>query len=165
MSTTLTALFTSSAQAAEAARSLEVRGFAADDISIIAGESFDREAFGVETHSKMPEGVAVGGASGAAAGALVAGMTAVGAIATGGLGVLAAGPVVAALTGAGAGAAGGGALGGLIGLGFPEHEVKHYEDALEKVSVLLGVECEDSDAKDRAKEIFESCGAEKVAHA
>lgn len=165
MSTIITGLFESPADAAAAVSMLEYKGVAAGDISVAAGEGFDREAFGIESHSKLPEGAAIGAGAGGAIGAVIAGFTAVGAVATGGAGLIAAGPLVAALAGAGAGAAGGGALGGLVGLGIPEHEVKHYEDALERGSVLVGVECSDGDQKNLAKDVFEQLDAEKVSRA
>lgn len=165
MSTVITALFEHHRDAAAAIQTLEHRGFSANRISLVASDSFKKEDFGIESHSKLPEGVAIGAASVGAIGALVAGLTAVGAIATGGAGLLVAGPLVAALAGAGAGAASGGVIGGLIGMAIPEHEVKHYEDAIEKGSVLVGVECENSDDKDRAKETFEHFKASKIASA
>jgi len=166
MSKIVTGLFESPSDAAIAVHSLEARGISPNDISLIAGDGFDREAFGVDSHSKMPEGVAIGATGGAAIGAVLAGLTAVGAIAaTGGVGLLAAGPLVAALTGAGAGAVAGSVLGGLVGLGIPEHEIKHYENAIEKGSVLVGVHYHNSEQKKIAKEVFDACSAEKVSHA
>ena len=164
MTTVTTGLFKNSLDAGRAVHLLEMRGVPHDDISVIAGESFDKDAFAVESHSKLPEGVAIGATSGAAVGALAAGLTSVAAISTGGLGLLAAGPLVAALTGAGAGAASGGVLGGLVGIAIPEHEVKHYEDAIEEGSVLVGVECDD-DQKDAVKSVFEDCDATKISRA
>ncbi len=165
MSTVITAIFESNDNAAGALEALVAHGFDSGDISLIASEQFDRESFGVETHSKLAEGAAIGAGAGGAAGAVVAGLTTVGAIAAGGLGVVAAGPIVAALAGAGAGAAGGSVLGGLIGSTIPEHEIKHYEDALDKGHVMVGVDCETSDQCDKAKDIFEQFNAEKISHA
>ena len=165
MSKIITGLFESPSDAAVAVHSLEARGISPKDISIIAGDGFDREAFGVDSHSKMPEGVAIGATGGAAIGAVLAGLTAVGAIASGGIGLLAAGPLVAALTGAGAGAVAGSVLGGLVGLGVPEHEIKHYENAIEKGSVLVGVHYKNSEQKKMAHEVFDACSADKVSHA
>jgi len=102
---------------------------------------------------------------GGAIGALAAGLTTVGVISTGGAGLIAAGPIIAALAGAGAGAAGGSIIGGAVGAAIPEHEVKHYEDAIEKGSVLVGVECSDGDTKDKAKEALKACEAEKISNA
>ncbi len=165
MTKVITAVFPSPREAAEAARALTAAGVPMSDISIVASEKVDREAFGIDTHSKLPEGAAVGAGLGGAIGALVAGLTSIGVIATGGIGLLAAGPVVAALAGAGAGAAGGSVLGGLVGWAIPEHEVKFYEDALEEGSVLIGVECPDKHRKEVVKEIFDVFETTKVSHA
>jgi len=129
------------------------------------GDRFDHDAFTVETHTKATEGIGVGALSGGAIGALIAGLTAVGTIATGGAGILVAGPIAAALAGAGAGAAAGGVLGGLIGAATPEHEIKHYEDALERGSVLVGVSCEQDTAKELARRTLKGCGALRVSRA
>ncbi len=165
MSKVVTALFENHTDAAAALDSLVAAGFDTSNISFIASDDFDADAFTVQTHSKLPEGAAIGAGTGGAIGALVAGLTAVGAIATGGAGLLVAGPLVAALAGAGAGAAGGSILGGLIGLAIPEHEIKHYEDALAKGSVLVGVECDDADERKTAKAVFERHNAGKISHA
>jgi hypothetical protein len=165
MTTIITGLFSNATDAAAAANTLEARGIRQTQISIVAGENISDDAFAIETHSKLPEGVAIGAGTGGAVGALVAGFTAVGAIATGGAGLLAAGPLVASLAGAGAGAAGGSIIGGGVGLAIPEHEVKHYQDALEKGSVLLGVETEDSDQRDTVEDTFNHFDAEKVSKA
>lgn len=165
MSTIVTGLFRNETDAAQAVHAIETCGVDPGRISLVAGDSFRKEAFGVHSHTKMAEGVAVGTTTGAAVGAIVAGLTAVGTIATGGLGILAAGPIVAALAGAGAGAAGGGVIGALAGVAIPEHEVKHYEDAIEKGSVLVGVECDGGDEKKLVKKAFEQCDAKKISHA
>ena len=49
--------------------------------------------------------------------------------------------------------------------GIPEHEIKHYEDAMRKGSVLVGVHCDDGDEKDIAKQTFKECNAQKLPHA
>lgn len=160
-----TAIFDTHADAANALESLTRAGIDPSRISFIASDDFDADTFGVQTHTKVAEGAAIGAGTGGAIGAIVAGLTMVGAVATGGAGLVVAGPLVAALAGAGAGAAGGSVLGGLIGLAIPEHEIKHYEDAIERGSVLIGVECKDNDEKKAVKEIFERHNAERVSHA
>lgn len=165
MSKVITAVFESHDNAAGALESLVASGFDSSDISLVASEEFDRESFGVRTQSKLAEGAAIGAGIGGATVALIAGMTAVGTVATGGLGLIAAGPIVAALAGAGAGAAGGSVIGGLIGASVPEHEIKHYQDALERGHVLVGVHCEGSDECDRAKDIFKQFDADKISRA
>ncbi|MEQ8318455.1 MAG: hypothetical protein RIE77_04300 [Phycisphaerales bacterium] len=163
--TVITGLFDTPQDAAAAVHTLEARGISESEISIMAGENFKKEAFAIDSHSKLPEGVAIGAGAGGAVVALAAGLTAVGTVATGGAGLLVAGPVVAALAGAGAGAATGGVIGGAIGAAIPEHEVKHYEDAVQEGSVLVGVHTDDSDHKDIAKQTFKDCNADKVSTA
>lgn len=165
MDTVITGLFNTPAEAAAAVQTMEARGIPENEMSIMAGENFKKEAFAVNSHSKLPEGVAIGAGAGGAVVALAAGLTAVGAVATGGAGLVVAGPLVAALAGAGVGAATGSVIGGAIGAAIPEHEVKFYEDAVKKGSVLVGVHCEDSDHKDIAKQAFKDCDAEKISHA
>jgi hypothetical protein len=165
MSKTSTAIFDTHANASGALESLGLQGFDPSNISLVASDDFNADSFGVETHSKIAEGTAIGAGVGGATVAVIAGLTSVGAVATGGLGLVAAGPLVSALAGAGAGAAGGSVLGGLIGLAIPEHEIKHYENAVDKGDVLIGVTCNDSDECERAKSIFEQYNASKVSHA
>ena len=165
MSKVITGNFSNNAAAAGALETLVAHGFDSGDISLIASEDFESDTFAVEEHSKLAEGAAVGAGLGGATGAVLAGLTTVGAIATGGTGLVVAGPLVAALAGAGAGAAGGSVLGGLIGSAIPEHEIKHYEDAIDKGHVLIGVNCENSDQRDKAKDILEQFNAERISHA
>lgn len=162
MSTVVTGVFDSAPRAARAVGTMESRGVPSTDISLVTSERVGSEAFTVEKHSKVAEGAATGAGVGGAVGALAAGLTAVGAIATGGLGILAAGPIVAALAGAGAGAAAGGAIGGLVGLAIPEHELKFYEEALERGGVVVGVSCDDKDTVKLVKDIMKDAGAAKV---
>lgn len=161
----ITGLFDNEVVAAKAINQLETAGFGPDDVSIVASENIDRDAFAISSSSKLPEGAAIGAGTGVAVGALVAGLTAVGAVATGGVGLLVAGPIVAAFAGAGAGAAAGGLLGGAIGAAIPEHEIKHVEEAISKGSVLVGVHCDDSDDRERVRKIFKNTGASSVSSA
>lgn len=165
MSTVITGLFDDANKASHAISTLEAKGIPATDMSLVASENFKKESFGIEQSTKLPEGAAIGAGSGGAVGALIAGFTTVGAIASGGAGLIAAGPLVAALAGGGTGAAVGGAVGASVGAFIPEDEVKHYQDAIEKGSVLVGVECDDSDRKDVVKDTFENYNASRVASA
>jgi hypothetical protein len=165
MSTVITGLFESPADASAAIHTLEARGINRDCMSLIASENCPKDSFGITTHSKLPEGVAIGAGTGGAVGALVGGLAAAGTLATGGAGIIASGPIVAALAGAGAGAAGGAVVGGGIGAAIPEHEVKHYQDAIDEGAVLVGVDCQNGDMKDTAKDVFDHFDAKKVSSA
>lgn len=88
----------------------------------------------------------------------------VGALAIPGIGpVIAAGPLVAALAGIGIGGAFGGFAGSLVGMGIPEYEAKEYEGRLLKGGILVAVHCETNEQVNRAKEVFQSSGAEDIA--
>ncbi len=164
MSNVITALFETPTKAAIAIHQLEIMGVTQDEISVIAGDKVSGNSFALDEGTKLPEGLAIGSVSGGLLAGIISGLTAVGAVATGGLGLLASGPLVAALAGAGAGAMAGGVIGGAIGAAIPEHEVKYYEAALEKGSVLIGVKYNDDNEK-QIKKLLEAAGAEKVATA
>ncbi len=157
------AVFRDRFDADRAASNLDRAGYPADQVSVLMGEGYHGRQFAVEAGNKGAEGAATGGALGGALGAVVAGVTATGAVAaTGGAGLLAAGPIVAALTGAGAGAVAGGALGGLVGMGIPEHRAKIYHDVVAKNGgLLLGVEAEPREV-DNVKAILKDAGGESL---
>lgn len=109
------------------------------------------------------EGMGVGGAVGAVAGASLAAVAAIGtSLVIPGLGLVIAGPVAAALAGAGAGAAAGGLVGALVGLGIPESNAEAYEQALRDGGIVLGVEPRKDDDVSEIKKIFRDNKAENV---
>jgi ferritin-like metal-binding protein YciE len=154
-------LFVDTAAAERALGSLIAAGYRREEISALAADRNTSSELGVEKHSKIGTGAAIGAGFGGALGALLVGFSAIGTIATGGAGLVVAGPLVAALAGAGAGAAAGGLVGALIGLGIPEHEVKYYSESLEKGAVLLGVRTP-SDRVDDVKQVFEENKADRI---
>jgi hypothetical protein len=111
----------------------------------------------------MPEGAAAGAGTGGVLGGTLGWLAGIGALAIPGLGpFVAAGPIMAALGGAAVGATVGGLTGTLIGMGIPEFEAKRYEGKLKTGACLISVHTEDSDERERAKEIFERAGAEDI---
>jgi stress response protein YsnF len=78
--------------------------------------------------------------------------------------ILAAGPIAAALGGALGGAGLGPVTGGLIGaltdMGVPEHEARHYENAVREGKTLLTVRAQDDASAERVASILENCGAD-----
>ncbi len=162
MSKAIVGIFERPHEARVAIDKLCAGGVADSRVSVLATEQTAKQALGIEKNTKGAEGTAIGGGIGAATGAILGGLTAVGTLATGGVGLLVAGPLVAALAGAGAGAVTGGVLGGLIGLGFSEHEVKLFEDALEEGSVVIAVDMEDADDDDEIEDIFKDSNAKDI---
>jgi hypothetical protein len=164
MSSVITGLFENASQATLAIYRLEALGVNEADISIVANNSYAKDDFAVDEGTKAAEGGLIGAASGGVLAAIIGGFTAVGSVATGGAGLLVAGPLVAAFAAGGAGAAIGGTFGAAIGALIPEHEIKFYEDAIEKGSILIGVKY-NSDNKNSIEEVLESAGASNVSKA
>jgi len=132
---TVVGVFHSRADAERAVADLKSAGFKEDQISLVGKNSDgDVKAEG----SNAATGAVTGAAVAAGAGALVSlGMT-FGVIPVIGP-ILAVGPLAAALITAAGAAAAGGLVGGLIGLGIPEHEAKYYEGEVQAGRYLVTV--------------------------
>ena len=142
---------------------LKAAGFRNTDISVLLPQNVGSKDLAHEKHTKLPEGAAAGAGTGALLGGALGWLAGIGTLAIPGIGpFLAAGPIVAALAGAGAAGAAGGVLGGLIGLGIPEYEAKRYEGRIREGGVLASVHSDDSDWTKRAKQIFETTGAQDI---
>lgn len=139
-------------------------GFPASDISVLLPESLGGpKNVGTEKGTKAPEGTAAGVTAGGVIGGALGLLAGAGLLAIPGLGpFIAAGPIMAGLAGLGVGGAVGGVTGALIGMGIPEFEAKRYQERLQHGGILLSVHCDTSEEIKRAKEIFESTGAEDV---
>lgn len=117
--------------------------------------------FGLEEHTKAPEGASAGAAVGGALGGILAGLAATGILLIPGVNLVAAGPVLAVLAGIGAGGTAGGLLGGLVGMGVPEHEAKLVDEGLRAGKILVGVLAH-KDRVDLARKILHETGGVKV---
>src|SRR5271168_2857191 len=148
----------------EAVETLRQSGFRNTDISVLFPENLGSKDFAHEKNTKAPEGLAVGGGSGAVIGGALGWLAGIGLLAIPGLGpFIAAGPIMGLLAGAGAGGAVGGVAGALIGMGIPEYEAKRYEGRVKSGGILLSVHCDSSEWVKRAKTVLEESGAEDVA--
>ena len=142
---------------------LKEAGFRNVDISVLLPESGGTKEFAVEKETKAPEGAATGAGTGAVVGGALGWLVGIGSLAIPGVGpFIAAGPIMAALAGAGAGGLAGGIAGALIGMGIPEYEANRYEGRIKKGGILLSVHADDSDWKNKGKEILERTGAEDI---
>jgi hypothetical protein len=137
-------------------------GFSQDDISLLMSETTRGREFMVDESTKAPEGLAAGAAIGGALGAIALGLTATGLLAAPAIGLFAAGQWLAMLAGFGAGALGGGLIGGLVGLGIPEHEAELYRGEIEKGGILLGIYADEDEKVKEAHRLLEANGAEHV---
>jgi len=153
----------SHAQAAEILESLKAAGIPNDHVSALWPDRAGVQYFAHERHTKAPEGLAAGVSTGGILAGTLGWLVGIGALAIPGVGpFLAAGPIMAALSAAAVGAALGGITGALIGLGIPEYEARRYEGKIKEGNILISVHPDNAAQTDRAREIFERCGAHDI---
>lgn len=118
-------------------------GYSPKDINVMMSEDSRKKYYDsllVKEGSKASEGLAVGGATGAVLGGIVAALAAIGtSLVISGLGLVIAGPIAAGLAGAGAGGITGGLVGALIGWGVSEEKAKAIETEIKSGGIALGV--------------------------
>ena len=147
----------------KAVQELKDAGFRHTDISVLFPAGGDTKEFAVEKETKAPEGAVTGAGTGAVVGGTLGWLVGIGTLAIPGLGpFIAAGPIMAALAGASAGGLVGGIAGALIGMGIPEYEANRYEGRIKDGGILLSVHADDSDWKNKGKDILERTGAEDI---
>ena len=138
-------------------------GFRSEDLSVLMPENVGTKEFAHEKNTKAPEGTTTGATAGGIVGGTLGLLVGIGALAIPGLGpFIAAGPIMAALAGVGAGGVVGGLVGALVGMGIPEYEAKRYEGLVKNGGILMSVHCDNSDWKDRAKQLMKDTGAEDI---
>ena len=155
MTTTISRLYNSHAEARAAVRDLEAAGVKHGDISIVASNADnaydektktfpDRDLDGRDDRAES----AAGGATiGAAAGGTVGLLTGLGLMAIPGVGpVVAAGWLAATLAGAAAGGATGGVIGALTQAGVKDEDAEVYAESLRRGGALVSVKVADGDA-------------------
>jgi hypothetical protein len=137
MTTTVSGLFDTHADATAAVRDLQALGIARDDISVVASNvdgDVDASDVAVDASAGAGIGAAFGGLGG-----LLAGL---GIVAIPGVGpVVAAGWLIATAAGAAAGAVVGGAAGGIVGAltesGVPERDAHVYAEGVRRGGTLV----------------------------
>ena len=170
-------LFDSRSEAHSTVQQLLNSGFDREDMSLVSQDT-DRQSNDGKTHPgisgsdlSIPKDDTSGALKGAGIGAALGGigglLAGIAGLAIPVIGpIVAAGPIAAALTaalgGAGIGAATGGLIGALTDMGVPEDEAKHYQDQVGRGKTLVVVRASDDDFAERAADILESSGAEKV---
>jgi len=162
MARLVTAIFRSKSKAIGAMEDLMRLGYPEEDMSLLMSETTHGREFMVKESTKAPEGMSTGAAVGGVLGAIAAGLTTVGMLAAPGLGIFVVGQWLSILTGFGAGALSGGLIGGLIGLGLPEHEADLYRAEIEKGGILMGVYAVDDESADEIKAVFTQNEAEHI---
>jgi hypothetical protein len=160
MTTTVSAIFDSYADASSAVARLKEAGFADRDISIISNDrAVDRTAYGDYRHDETvdatADGVATGAGIGAAAGGAAGLLAGLGLLAIPGLGpIVAAGWLASTLVGAGAGVAAGGIVGALAGAGVSDDDAHAYAEGVRRGGSIVSARVAEADA-DRARAALE----------
>ena len=136
-------------------------GFVKDDISLLMSDKTRNNLFSStdDEVNRAAKGAVAGATVGGALGALIAGLTAAGAIVTTGGTLLVAGPIVAALSGVGAGAVAGGLAGALIRAGFAADEANRYEEEIKSGKAIVIVHTDDERQAATAQNAFRNSGA------
>ncbi|MBU6234492.1 MAG: hypothetical protein KGQ41_01495 [Alphaproteobacteria bacterium] len=163
MSKKITATFQNRFEMESALRQLTAIGVGDGQIGVIMNDETHGKSFRIKDDNKSDEGMVAGATVGGIATGLLAAVAGAGTLAIPGLSLVVAGPVVAGLAGAGLGAAAGGIVGGLIGLGIPEHEAKLYQGEIKAGRILLAVEALDDKQAQQVKRVFENAHALNIA--
>ena len=135
---TVVGLFSHRSAAEAAIHDLGAAGFDEDRIGIAMQERVEQGDLLEELGGEPAEGAAKGAVSGGLVGGLLG---LLGSLLIPGLGpVLAGGVLASTLAGVGIGAATGGLLGALVGLGVPEEDARHFDEAFRKGGILVTVD-------------------------
>ncbi|MDN4527259.1 general stress protein [Fictibacillus fluitans] len=147
-------VFSTEEEAVTAINSLRERGYAEEDISVIARDKEERRHIEDETGTKAGEGAAAGAATGGVLGGVSGLLAGLGALAIPGIGpIVAAGPIAATLGGAAIGAGAGGLVGALVGMGIPEDEAEEYNNYVESGKILVLVDA-DNERREHVYDTF-----------
>lgn len=142
---------------------LKASSFRNSDVSVLMPDPRSSQNFAHEKGTKAPEGTATGAGAGVVIGGTLGWLAGIGALAIPGIGpFIAAGPIMAAMAGAGVGGAVGALSGALIGMGIPEYEAKRYEGFLKEGGILVSVHCDDTEWRDKAKDVLERMGGRDI---
>jgi len=145
MTRTVTALFDSFDDAAQAVRKLEEAGVPHSEISLIASKGGKPQTIPHGTTDAAAEGAGAGATIGTLLGGGAGLLAGLGVVAIPGLGpMVAAGWLAATAVGAGAGAATGGVIGALTGAGLNDEDAQVYAEGVRRGGALVSVRVDDS---------------------
>ena len=157
-------VFDNAPLANQAIASLLSVGLTKDDVSLLMSDEA-RSKFssaGKDTGDRAIVDTAIGAGTGGLLGALLAGLTTVGAVLIPGAQLLVVGPAIAVLSGLGAGAAVGGLTGALSALGISAVEHSRYEKEIKAGNVVLLAHTKDAAQQEAARKILALEGAERI---
>lgn len=136
----ITALFAEAGDAERAYQSLLASGVSEDSVSVVMSEYAHQDSFSGSAKTEAADSAGRGALLGGATGGITAAIAAVATnIALPGLGLVFVGPLLAGLVGATGGALAGGAIGAMIGNGFPKEQAELYDAKVREGSFLVSV--------------------------
>jgi len=150
------ALFDDRNRAMAAYQEVQERGCREDQCAVVLHEGFLDEADLLLSETAVREGARKGAVVLGGAGAVIAGLAALGG------GLFGIGPLAAAAFGAGTGAAYGGLLGAISGASDPDKVLRKIEKQVAAGKILLAVETEDMALRDACASIFAAHGGSSV---
>ncbi len=137
---TVVGLFHNQADAERGIQRLKEAGFSENQIGVAIKDRQQQQDLIEGTGTQAAEGAAAGAIGGGVLGGAIGLLAGVGALAIPGVGpVIAGGTLASTLAGAGIGAAAGGLLGALVGMGVPEEDAQHFDQAFRAGGTLVTV--------------------------
>ena len=153
-------IYTSRAGTEKAVEHLKNAGFTSHEISVLLPHKAELPR-PEDTNAEI--GAEVGVGAGAVVGGVLGWLAGVGLLSIPGMAAaIIGGPFVTAFLSAATLASLGGLWGGMVGLGIPLKEGRHYEGRLRKGDYLVSVHCDDAERMIKAKEILAHTGAEDI---
>jgi predicted phage tail protein len=156
--------FDNAAAANQAIASLLTAGLTKDDISLIMSDKAKRNfsAASKDTGDRTVVDTAIGAGTGGVLGALLAGLTATGAVLIPGAQLLVVGPLVSILAGVGTGAAVGGLAGALSAVGISAAESSRYVDEIKAGKAVVLAHTKDDEQARLVRSVLMSEGADEI---
>ncbi|QJC50871.1 hypothetical protein HGI30_04365 [Paenibacillus albicereus] len=159
MTAPVVGIFRTEKDALRAVEELKAAGWSKEQLSVIRRTR--EEVCRVESKSgtNAPEGMVSGGLAGAVLGGAAGVLATAGLLFVPGIGpLLAAGPIATVLAGAAFGGSAGTLVGGLAGLGIPDHQAEQYRTLVEQDHVLV-IATADTGNQALAERIVTACGS------
>ena len=160
----IAATFDDGALANQAIASLLSAGLTKDDISLVMSDKAKHnfQSATKDTGDRAVVDTAIGAGTGGVLGALLAGLTTVGAVLIPGAQLLVVGPVVSILSGIGTGAALGGLAGALSAVGISAVESSRYSEEIKAGKAVVIAHAKDEAQAMAARSILMSEGANTI---
>ncbi|MGN7456074.1 general stress protein [Paenibacillus pasadenensis] len=159
MTAPVVGIFRTEKDALHAMEELKAAGWSKEQLSVIRRTREEVCRVESQTGTNASEGMVSGGLAGAVLGGAAGVLATAGLLFVPGIGpLLAAGPIATVLAGAAFGGSAGTLVGGLAGLGIPDHQAEQYRTLVEQDHVLV-IATADAGNQALAERIVTACGS------